>query len=261
MSFLNNFAAFLIVARFVVCCFTSTNLCFLATLPASAYYFQGYYVNQVLVSPMLDRVVYTPVGLGIVTSKAGFRIHPITGHGDFHSGVDLAANLNDRVYALLPGYVTRVGYRSNLGVAVEIYHPYPNVRTIYGHLNAYSVLPGQWVQRGRVIGYAGCTGRSTGVHVHFTVIKQSTNEYIEPMAFLMMVPKYVVALKENHSKELSATAFKKLPSQFGIAAHTGKQSLSTAKGLSVYTDKESAPDKSSDDDLPAKTKESAPPEI
>lgn len=227
-------------------------LLFLITAePAIAYYFQGYYVNQVLVSPMLDKVVYTPVGLGIITSKAGFRIHPITGQGDFHSGVDLAANLNDLVYTLLPGYVTRVGYRGNLGVAVEIYHPYPNVRTIYGHLNAYSVLPGQWVQRGRVIGYAGSTGRSTGVHVHFAVIKQSTNQYVEPIAFLMMVPKYVLSLKGDSSREQSAAAaFKKLPAA-GLYTTSSK-----ANG-----DKDVTHSNNADEELPAKTKESAPPEI
>src|SRR5580698_10066567 len=73
--------------------------------------FHGYYCPTMQISPMADNVTYTPVGLGIVTSKAGFRIHPITGRGDFHSGVDLAANLNDRVYCLLDGVVTRVGWR------------------------------------------------------------------------------------------------------------------------------------------------------
>jgi len=168
---------------------------FATAAPAHAYYFQGYYAPQVLVSPMRDDMMYTPVGMGVVTSKAGFRIHPVTGKGDFHSGVDLGARLNDRVYELLDGVVTRVGWRGALGVAVEVYHPYPGVRSITGHLNAYSVLPGQWVTRGRVIGYAGSTGRSTGVHVHYTVIKEDTNEYIEPMKYLLTVPKYVQALK------------------------------------------------------------------
>lgn len=146
--------------------------------------------------------MYTPVGLGIVTSKAGFRVHPVTRKGDFHSGVDLAAKLNDRVYNLLDGIVTRVGYRGALGVAVEIYHPYPNIRTICGHLNAYSVLPGMYVQRGRVIGYAGSTGRSTGVHVHYTIIKADTNEYIEPMQYLHLVPQYIAALKSARNRIL-----------------------------------------------------------
>lgn len=169
-------------------------------VPAFAYYFQGYYCPQVLVSPMRDDQMYTPVGMGIITSKAGFRVHPVTGKADFHSGVDLGAHLNDRVYNLLDGIVTRVGYRGALGVAVEVYHPYPNIRTITGHLNAYAVLPGMFVQRGRVIGYAGSTGRSTGVHVHYTIIKNDTNEYIEPMQYLHLVPKYVAQLKTARNK-------------------------------------------------------------
>jgi murein DD-endopeptidase MepM/ murein hydrolase activator NlpD len=144
---------------------------------------------------MRDTATYTPVGMGVVTSKAGFRIHPVTGKADFHNGVDLGAHLNDRVYNLLDGVVTRVGWRGAMGVAVEVYHPYPNVKTIIGHLNAYSVLPGMFVQRGRVIGYAGSTGRSTGVHVHYTVVKCDTNEYIQPMDFLSLVPQYVSQLK------------------------------------------------------------------
>ena len=149
---------------------------------------------------MRDDTTYTPVGLGVVTSKAGFRIHPITGRGDFHSGVDLAANLNDRVYNLMDGIVTRVGWRGALGVAVEIYYPYPNVRIICGHLNAFAVVPGEWVRRGQVIGFAGTTGRSTGVHVHYTVIRDDTKQYIEPMAFLTQVPKYVCALKKARAQ-------------------------------------------------------------
>lgn len=163
--------------------------------PAIAYDFRGYYCPQVLISPLQDNVMYTPVGSGLITSKAGFRVHPVTGKYAFHSGVDLAAKLNDRVYELLDGVVTRVGWRGALGVAVEVYHPYPNVRSITGHLNAYAVMPGQYVRRGQVIGYAGSTGRSTGVHVHYTVIKNDTEEYIEPMQYLTLVPKYVKALK------------------------------------------------------------------
>lgn len=188
----------------------------IVVLPASAYYFQGYYVPQVLVSPMKDDVIYTPAGMGIVTSKAGFRIHPVTGKGDFHNGVDLAANLNDKVYCLLDGYVTRVGWRGAMGVAVEIYHPYPNVRTICGHLNAYSVQPGMWVQRGRVIGYAGSTGRSTGVHVHYTVIQEVPKVYVDPMAFLLQIPKYVVALRSARMQAVAAKnveAFRKAPAK------------------------------------------------
>src|SRR5262249_24539710 len=167
----------------------------LLAVPAQAYYFQGYFVPVVLVSPMKDDSVYTPAGMGVITSRAGFRVHPVTGRGDFHTGVDLAARLNDAVYNLMDGYVTRVGYRGNLGVAVEVYHPYPNVTTISGHLNAYTVKVGDWVERGRVIGYAGCTGRSTGVHLHYTVKMHDTGQYVDPVAYLLRVPQYVKRLK------------------------------------------------------------------
>lgn len=183
------------LAARVVSAVLAIALLLLPCCPAHAYYFQGYYCPQILISPMRDDVIYTPVGMGLVTSKAGYRIHPVTGKYDFHSGVDLAAHLNDRVYNLLDGIVTRVGWRGALGVSVEIYCPYPNVRVIYGHLNAFAVVPKQLVKRGQVIGYAGSTGRSTGVHVHYTVIKADTDEYIEPMQFLRLIPKYVSALR------------------------------------------------------------------
>lgn len=206
-------------------------------IPALAYYFEGYYVPVLLVSPMRDDQVYTPAGMGIVTSKAGFRVHPVTGRGDFHNGVDLGANLNDKVYELLDGIVVRAGYRGNLGVAVEVYHPYPNIRTITGHLNGYTVKPGMWVRRGQVIGYAGSTGRSTGVHVHYTVIKHDTNQYIEPMKYLLQVPEYVIALKTARAQAALAA---------NTAAFKKKQAEKAAKN-------------SEKDDLPEDSSEGAPP--
>lgn len=207
--------------------------------------FHGYYCPTIQISPMRDNVIYTPVGLGIVTSKAGFRIHPITGRGDFHSGVDLAANLNDRVYNLMDGFVTRVGWRGALGVAVEIYHPYPNVRTICGHLNAYSVVPGQWVRRGQVIGFAGTTGRSTGVHVHYTVIREDTKQYIEPLAFIGQVPKYVAALKKARAQ-----------SELAKNMQRHKEEKLAAKSIENEPDHKA---ETSDEDLPPSNAEVKPP--
>jgi hypothetical protein len=84
-----------------------------------------------------------------------------------------------------------------------------------GHLNAYSVKPGDWVQRGRVIGYAGSTGRSTGVHVHYTVITEGTpKQYIDPYAFIQQVPKYMSALRSAQAQAVArknVDAFKKQP--------------------------------------------------
>ncbi len=205
--------------------------------PVLSYYFKGYYAPSVLVSPLREDIVYSPVGVGRITSGAGFRRHPVTGKHSFHSGVDLSAKLNDKVYNLLDGIVTRVGYRGNLGVAVEVYHPYPNVRTINGHLNAYSVLPGMWVQRGRVIGYSGSTGRSTGVHLHYTVIKADTAEYIEPLDFLKQVPGYLAALR-------SARAQAQM--QYNL------QRMQRPDAKPVDTDEEDLPDDGEDKELDGK---------
>jgi len=190
---------------------------------------------------MKDEQVYTPAGMGVVTSRAGFRTHPVTGHSDFHNGVDLAAHINDKVYELLDGYVMRVGYKGNIGVMVEVYHPYPNIRTIVGHLNGYTVKPGMWVRRGQVIGFAGSTGRSTGVHVHYTVIKQDTNQYIEPLKYLSQVPQYVLALKTARVQAAIAS---------NTAAFKKKQAEKSDKG------------KIDDDDLPddSQKEETAPPD-
>jgi murein DD-endopeptidase MepM/ murein hydrolase activator NlpD len=211
------------------------------SIPCHSYYFQGWYIPAVRISKMDETKVYSPVGMGIVTSKAGFRVHPVTGKGDFHSGVDLKANLNDPVYNLLYGYVTRVGYRGNLGVAVEVYHPFTNTRTICGHLNAYSVKPGQWVERGRVIGYAGSTGRSTGVHLHYTVIRHDTNQYVEPMAFLWTVPRYVQA-----QKIASARIMEQQKSSKSQPSDKDRREISAAKAAS----KEELPEKGGEEAAP-----------
>jgi murein DD-endopeptidase MepM/ murein hydrolase activator NlpD len=188
-----------------------TAICLLGATAAQAYNFKGYFVPAYRISNMQPNMMYSPVGMGVVTSRGGFRIHPVTGHGDFHNGVDLAAKLNDPVYCLLDGICTRTGARGNLGNHVEIYHPYPGVYTIVGHLNAWSVRPGEPVKRGRVIGYAGSTGRSTGVHVHYTVIKADTGEYIEPYDFIKAVPSYVVALQSSFAQAAYAANARNIP--------------------------------------------------
>ena len=71
----------------------------------------------------------------------------------------------------------------------------PNVRTLVCHLNAYSVLPGQKIERGRVIGYAGSTGNTKSVQTRYIVINEQ-GEYIEPMQFIRKVPDYVKALRK-----------------------------------------------------------------
>jgi murein DD-endopeptidase MepM/ murein hydrolase activator NlpD len=141
-----------------------------------------------------------------------------------------------------------VGWRGNLGNAVEIYHPYPNVRSIVGHLNAWSVVPGMPVTRGRVIGYAGSTGRSTGVHVHYTVIQEATGDYVEPYQFITKVPSYVVAMRSARAQMAIAANMKRMPKI--------DTKLIDSKSNDLPEDKESKDSKDSKD---AKKSKAAPP--
>jgi murein DD-endopeptidase MepM/ murein hydrolase activator NlpD len=82
--------------------------------------------------PSLALTVAAPLSSTKITSRFGYRIHPVTNKYSFHNGVDFKAKLNQDVKAVMPGVVVKAGWRGNLGKAVEIYHPDKKLRTIYG---------------------------------------------------------------------------------------------------------------------------------
>jgi murein DD-endopeptidase MepM/ murein hydrolase activator NlpD len=105
---------------------------------------------------------------GRVTSSFGEREDPINGEGAFHSGIDIAAPYGSPVRAAADGDVTGTAMGAGYGREITINHGH-DVLTVYGHLSAMAVVPGQHVTRGEVIGYVGQTGRSTGPHLHYEV--------------------------------------------------------------------------------------------
>jgi murein DD-endopeptidase MepM/ murein hydrolase activator NlpD len=105
---------------------------------------------------------------GTVTSSFGEREDPINGEGAFHSGIDIAAPYGSPVRAAADGDVTGTRMGSGYGREVTIDHGH-DVITVYGHLSAMIVVPGQHVSRGQVVGYVGRSGRSTGPHLHYEV--------------------------------------------------------------------------------------------
>jgi hypothetical protein len=129
-----------------------------------------------------DREPTQPLDAMRITSPYGERMHPILHRVENHPGVDLGASLNDPIHAVYDGVVTRAGWRGGYGNAVEIYHPKLHESTLYGHMNALEVKTGQRVAEGQVIGLAGTTGLSTGVHLHFGVLKNGG--WTNPIAFL-----------------------------------------------------------------------------
>src|ERR1700677_3582492 len=95
---------------------------------------------------------------GPVTSSFGEREDPFNGEGAFHAGVDISAPSGTVVRATGDGVVDSAGMRNGYGRQIEIDHGH-GVRTSYAHLSGMTVVAGQSVVCGQVIGYVGRTGR------------------------------------------------------------------------------------------------------
>jgi murein DD-endopeptidase MepM/ murein hydrolase activator NlpD len=111
-----------------------------------------------------------PVRSGYISSYFGARQDPFTGHETFHKGVDFAGPRGSDVVAVGAGVVTFAGYHSGYGGVVEISHGDGYV-TRYAHNQRVEVQTGQTVSRGDVVALMGSTGRSTGPHLHFEVLR------------------------------------------------------------------------------------------
>ncbi len=101
--------------------------------------------------------------------------------GRFHYGLDIAAPIGTPITAADGGTVTYAGWRGAYGKLVEINHGNGYV-TRYGHCSEIYVSTGQKVYKGQKIAAVGSTGRSTGPHVHFEVIKNG--QHVNPSGYL-----------------------------------------------------------------------------
>ncbi len=122
-----------------------------------------------------------PITWGWLSSPYGNRVDPITGRPGWHAGVDFAGEEGSSIVAVAGGVVTHAGARSGYGELVEINHGDGYV-TRYGHHKKVLVKVGDVVKKGEQIGLMGSTGRSTGPHVHFEVLRDGKAE--NPVAFL-----------------------------------------------------------------------------
>lgn len=111
----------------------------------------------------------------------GYRGSPISGKGEFHTGLDLKATLNTDIVAAESGTVIYAGWRGGYGKCVIIDHG-DGYSTLYGHNNILYVSAGQHVSRGQSIAGAGTTGYSTGVHCHFEV--RINGQHTDPTGYI-----------------------------------------------------------------------------
>lgn len=115
----------------------------------------------------LTASMWSPVS-GLVTSRFGWRSHPVSGQDDFHTGVDIAAAQGTPILAALPGVVEQTGYSESYGNFVVLRHS-DNLRTTYNHCSEILAKEGEQLARGDRIALVGSTGISTGPHLHFEV--------------------------------------------------------------------------------------------
>lgn len=111
----------------------------------------------------------------------GWRRDPFTGERDYHKGVDIVAAPGTPVLAAADGLVTTAARMSGYGKLVHLNHAF-GLATRYGHLSEIRVRPGQRVRKGDVVGLVGSTGRSSGPHLHYEVLR--SGRAVDPRKYL-----------------------------------------------------------------------------
>jgi murein DD-endopeptidase MepM/ murein hydrolase activator NlpD len=162
-------------------------------------------LEQELLDQRLDRAVAIVRGLpigapvaGEVTSGFGHRRSPFSKRKSFHHGVDLSLRVGGHVMATGDGTITRVAHNHTYGTLIDIQHP-TGVLTRYAHLSRVFARPGQQVRRGQVIASSGNTGRSTGPHLHYEVIRGG--KAINPAPYIALADKLARVMYEADGVE------------------------------------------------------------
>lgn len=118
-----------------------------------------------------------------VSSDFGGRT--MGGRAEHHSGLDLSAPSGTPIYATGPGIVTKSGWGTGYGQYVEINHGNGYI-TRYAHASRLIARVGDQVKAGEHIANVGCTGRCTGPHLHYEVVKDGQRK--NPSSYLAMLP-------------------------------------------------------------------------
>jgi murein DD-endopeptidase MepM/ murein hydrolase activator NlpD len=123
----------------------------------------------------------TPINGARLSSGFGMRLHPVLGYSRMHRGTDFAAPIGTPILAAGEGVVLRAGPFSSFGNYVRIRHG-NGYETAYAHMSRFArgLRAGMRVRQGQIIGYVGTTGRSTGPHLHYEVLRGG--QQINPMS-------------------------------------------------------------------------------
>ena len=121
-------------------------------------------------SSVTKALLRTPISGARLSSRFGYRKHPILGYNKLHTGVDFAAPTGTPIYAAGSGTIDFIGWKGGYGKYIRIRHN-GRYKTAYAHMSRFAkgMKKGSKVKQRQVIGYVGSTGRSTGPHLHYEV--------------------------------------------------------------------------------------------
>ncbi len=143
--------------------------------------------RPLLVNPELQslyntrRIFQNPVKSGLYSSLYGDRVDPMREGMAFHNGVDIQERMGTPIYPIREGMVSITGWMDGYGLTVVILHDEGYI-SMYGHCSSIKVKKGDWVKKDRAIAHVGSTGRSTGPHLHFMVLRHG--KMINPLLFI-----------------------------------------------------------------------------
>jgi murein DD-endopeptidase MepM/ murein hydrolase activator NlpD len=138
----------------------------------------GYYNSKGLAIRKV--LLKSPLKYGKISSGFGMRYHPIYKRVKMHHGVDYAAPIGTQVWAVADGVISFAGVMGGYGNLIILKHR-GGLETRYGHLSRFApgIRQGMSIKQGRLIGYVGSTGVSTGPHLHFEM--RQNGKIINPL--------------------------------------------------------------------------------
>jgi murein DD-endopeptidase MepM/ murein hydrolase activator NlpD len=122
----------------------------------------------------------TPINGATLTSGFGMRHHPILGYSLMHRGVDFGAPIGTPIMAAGDGVIEKREASRSYGNYLRVRHR-GGYSTAYAHMSRFGkgMTEGRRVHQGEIIGYVGATGRATGPHLHFEILRD--NKQVNPI--------------------------------------------------------------------------------
>jgi len=152
-------------------------------------------------------IMKTPINGAKLTSRYGKRKHPVLGYTKLHRGIDFAAPAGTPIFAAGDGIVEKAGWNGSYGRYIRIRHT-GTYKTAYAHLSGIHkrIKIGSRISQGKIIGYVGSSGRSTGAHLHYEVLRN--DKQVNPMNIKLpagknLNKKYLSAFKQKVKQVLN----------------------------------------------------------